>query len=280
LAIERFEQLRHERANQPPSLRRTRPAVYIPASRLRRLQRRNQTAHSNALPQVMLPRGATVVWSCEVEPHIWMPYDAEVTSMLERAFSSGRDRCSICVAGTNFVVVFRHSNGSMVQVRAAPASATSHPASAKAPQLDLTNGSRPVQRVIIPPVEEMSRFIQRMDLQQLRDFIASAQNGLSPEAFYEALGRLHELDREPVVVAATVVSSFPRVAFGAVLQQVASGVDYRGFGNSCAICLEEYTPETQLVCLPGCSHLFHETCITEYLRRFSRNCPVCKAEVS
>lgn len=46
----------------------------------------------------------------------------------------------------------------------------------------------------------------------------------------------------------------------------------------CTICQEEYSDNTQVLCLP-CTHLFHEKCIDEWFNK-STECPNCRSNVS
>lgn len=46
--------------------------------------------------------------------------------------------------------------------------------------------------------------------------------------------------------------------------------------HRCAICLEAYTIKDTVKCLP-CSHIYHSTCIDEWLSH-KPNCPVCKQD--
>ena len=47
-----------------------------------------------------------------------------------------------------------------------------------------------------------------------------------------------------------------------------------GSGQSCAICLEDFGPKAKAKQLP-CEHLFHESCVIEWLERHN-SCPVCR----
>ena len=47
----------------------------------------------------------------------------------------------------------------------------------------------------------------------------------------------------------------------------------------CAVCTEQYEVGEELQVLP-CSHSFHKDCISPWLGRHSKYCPVCKAEVT
>jgi Ring finger domain len=48
----------------------------------------------------------------------------------------------------------------------------------------------------------------------------------------------------------------------------------------CSICLEEFSDDEIVTALPRCCHLFHTTCIGQWiLERKSNNCPLCKSLV-
>jgi hypothetical protein len=215
------------------------------------------TVSERLLARRALAPGATAVWSCEVEPHIWIPYEGPVAAAVERAYQVGAASAAIKIAGRTYTITLNR-DGSFFQEGGAP---------------------RRVQRVVIPPLAQVRQDIERMSLQELRDFISTTQMELPPEALHEALSRLHDLERVPTGVAEDVLAKLPRTTFGTILEQIANGVEYQGFASECVICLEDYEGDSQLLCLPGCGHLFHVGCITEYLSKFSRHCPYCKHDV-
>lgn len=47
--------------------------------------------------------------------------------------------------------------------------------------------------------------------------------------------------------------------------------------HHCSVCLEEYIRDEELITLP-CFHVFHETCVTEWLE-FKRSCPLCRFSI-
>ena len=50
--------------------------------------------------------------------------------------------------------------------------------------------------------------------------------------------------------------------------------------NCCAICQDEYEPNSEVVILP-CDghHMYHEHCINQWLSQMSKKCPICKADL-
>jgi hypothetical protein len=46
----------------------------------------------------------------------------------------------------------------------------------------------------------------------------------------------------------------------------------------CSVCQDEYRPGDALLRLP-CGHMDHEPCLRQYLSRYGKRCPVCKADV-
>ncbi|KAL0003959.1 hypothetical protein SO802_011520 [Lithocarpus litseifolius] len=50
-----------------------------------------------------------------------------------------------------------------------------------------------------------------------------------------------------------------------------------GERESCTICLEEFEPGSEALCMP-CTHIFHAGCIVKWLNQ-SHYCPVCRLEV-
>ncbi|KIM24887.1 hypothetical protein M408DRAFT_331556 [Serendipita vermifera MAFF 305830] len=51
-----------------------------------------------------------------------------------------------------------------------------------------------------------------------------------------------------------------------------------GDNNSCAICLEDYTPTDMCTKLPRCLHFYHKDCVKEWLKT-AKTCPVCRENV-
>lgn len=47
-------------------------------------------------------------------------------------------------------------------------------------------------------------------------------------------------------------------------------------GKSCTICLEEFEPREEVTVTP-CNHMFHEDCITPWVKS-NGQCPVCRYE--
>jgi len=67
------------------------------------------------------------------------------------------------------------------------------------------------------------------------------------------------------------IQSLPRVFFSAVAGKSRPRQD-------CAICLMEFQPQDLCRQLPGCGHLFHESCIDLWLLRRG-DCPLCKNRI-
>lgn len=67
------------------------------------------------------------------------------------------------------------------------------------------------------------------------------------------------------------IQSLPRVCFSAVAGKCRPRQD-------CAICLMEFQPQDLCRQLPGCCHLFHESCIDLWLLRRG-DCPLCKNRI-
>lgn len=55
-------------------------------------------------------------------------------------------------------------------------------------------------------------------------------------------------------------------------------VEHGGMDATCAICLADYVPADTVIQL-SCYHIFHEDCLTPWLREHSDLCPVCKVSV-
>jgi len=67
------------------------------------------------------------------------------------------------------------------------------------------------------------------------------------------------------------IQSLPRLCFG----EVAGKYQHR---LECAICLMEFQPPDFCRQLPGCCHVFHESCIDLWLLRRG-DCPLCKHKI-
>jgi len=69
------------------------------------------------------------------------------------------------------------------------------------------------------------------------------------------------------------IQSLPRSRFGAVI-----GTDKCHLRRECAICLMEFQSRDACRELPGCGHVFHESCIDLWLLRQGA-CPLCKHRI-
>ncbi|CAI9777261.1 unnamed protein product [Fraxinus pennsylvanica] len=54
--------------------------------------------------------------------------------------------------------------------------------------------------------------------------------------------------------------------------------DYINDGESCSICLNEFSQGSEVTCMP-CSHSFHCNCIDKWLRK-NHTCPLCRFEMT
>jgi len=71
----------------------------------------------------------------------------------------------------------------------------------------------------------------------------------------------------------TITTVLPHHKFGTLPGEDEDGEDV------CAICLEPFLLNENVVSLPNCTHTFHGTCIYTWLERSSNVCPVCKRQV-
>jgi Ring finger domain len=69
------------------------------------------------------------------------------------------------------------------------------------------------------------------------------------------------------------VLKLPSVRYSDTMNQ-----DHQINQTSCPICMEDYTDEIDLRCLP-CGHLFHSECILPWLIERHATCPLCKQHV-
>ncbi len=52
------------------------------------------------------------------------------------------------------------------------------------------------------------------------------------------------------------------------------------FDDPCAICLETYEKDHDIVCrLRPCKHLFHKTCLENWLNERQTTCPLCRCRI-
>ena len=49
--------------------------------------------------------------------------------------------------------------------------------------------------------------------------------------------------------------------------------------QECAICNEDYEPDTRVITLP-CNHIFHNNCIIPWISEQSTKCPICHSEIT
>lgn len=220
---------------------RLRPALYIPS----------RNVSGGALGE----QGSTYngIWSCEVEPNIWIPYDNSLQLLIEKAFKSSNDSVAIRINNMEFTINF----STMKQVGGA---------------------QRRVRRTEQVPDDVLRKQIERMSLQQLREYIASVAE-FTP-VHYEALARLHEEDKVLTHLSRNEIAALPHMTFAQLMEEICNGAEYKAFSTECSICLEDYEGEDQLVCMPNCGHFFHKACAGNYFSRFSKLCPFCKESVA
>ncbi|KAG8089129.1 hypothetical protein GUJ93_ZPchr0011g28609 [Zizania palustris] len=61
------------------------------------------------------------------------------------------------------------------------------------------------------------------------------------------------------------------------LEKITTADEAREVEGCCSVCLEDFEGGDELKKMP-CSHVFHETCITDWLR-VSHLCPLCRLEL-
>ena len=49
-------------------------------------------------------------------------------------------------------------------------------------------------------------------------------------------------------------------------------------GSCCTVCLEEYSPQDVIRCIPSCHHYFHSKCIERWFQD-NNTCPVCRNSI-
>lgn len=63
------------------------------------------------------------------------------------------------------------------------------------------------------------------------------------------------------------------------LDEYSEQIEY--VSDNCSICLNEYTTQDTIRKLNVCSHIYHETCIDEWIGKFNNNtCPMCRTSVN
>ena len=78
------------------------------------------------------------------------------------------------------------------------------------------------------------------------------------------------------------IQSLRRKRRGALRQLKKSKYDaavMTAFNNgTCSVCLDDFTPQDDVLVMPPCRHVFHERCVMEWLSNAS-TCPNCKVEL-
>lgn len=253
VAVDEFERGYAQRAAMPPTARRR---FVPPAYASRRVVKNRPARVSTNTGRDSEGRRVIVVWSCEVEPHIWIPYEHTQQELIEQAFRSNQASIAVQVPGASNVSI---SFARMRQERAGGA-------------------SRRVQRTEQRDEDDERAHIDSLSLDELRSYIAGLVEFMP--VHYEALSRLHQEDKVEVHASAAELSTLVPVTFGALLEQVAEGIEYKGLCDECFICLEDYAPSSSLAMLPQCGHLFHMHCVTDYFQKYSKLCPVCKEPIA
>lgn len=258
LAVEQYEHRFREKSEMPPtSSRRFASPCYVPNSRRRRAARGSGDAGgSNDVTNVGSDEGmhdgtAVVVWSCEVEPNIWIPYDEVTSRTIEQAHRARAATVAVLIPRYGTAVIdFQRCTQTM-------------------------GATRRVQRTVRRSDDEERRVLESMSIDELRRYIAGIIE-FTP-AHFEALSRLSEADRVPVHASkADLESAVVQLTFAQVMDRICEGFDFPGLTTECYICLEDYDGDSVVGVLQTCGHVFHHKCIAEYLGKYSKLCPVCK----
>lgn len=205
--------------------------------------------------------GCQVIWSCEVEPSIWVPYDDAGQRALETAYRDPlRKNAIVVIAGREYIIGFSTMRQNLGNVEPAGVAV-----------------GRRVQRVVQLPEEEERRRMMAMSLDELRAHIATIQD-FQP-VHYEMLTRLHELDQvKSHATAAQLDAALHKTTFERVMNEIMDGFEFPGFTTECFSCLEDFVGDSQLALL-CCGHFFHLKCAVDYFSQYSKLCPVCKSAI-
>ena len=76
----------------------------------------------------------------------------------------------------------------------------------------------------------------------------------------------------------TGISNYDRIRIPKVPYKKISLRNARNNTDICPICCDDFQEEVEVKCLPLCNHVFHATCIDEWLKVNSL-CPMCRASV-
>ena len=222
---------------------RLRPCLYIPQRRIKN-RPPPQRAGGTQYPSL---------WACEVERNIWIPYEPAAQEALNASYRLRAATCAITVGGATYTVDF----------------ATMRQKS--------ESRSRAVQRIEQIPIEVIREELATMSLDDLRTYLSTVTD-FTP-AHYEALSRLHDLDKVHSHLTHQEIGALPVLSFGQVLENICSGGSYPGLTEECCICLENYEPDDRLNVMPACGHIFHRRCAVDYFSKYSKLCPYCKESV-
>lgn len=248
-AVEEFEAAFKRRVEMPPTAqRRFVPPTYT-SKRVLAARGESQSENSSA------SFGARIdaIWSCEVEPNIWIPYEDTTNRAIEQAYAARQPNVVIQIQGYGVATI---DFGRMTQVLGA---------------------SRRVQRAVRRPDDEERRHIDQMSLPELRRYIATVVE-FTP-VHYEVLSRLSELDKVPVHASKRDLDAIVKLTFAQLMERICEGFEFPGLTDECFICLDDYNGEATLGVLPTCGHVFHHKCIMDYLGKYSKLCPVCKQPI-
>jgi hypothetical protein len=225
---------------------RPRPVTYI----TRRMARSDSRLQSLVEARRLMSPGSTVVWSCEIEPMAWIPYEDRVNALIDSDYLAGSTQTSFHINGNAYSIDFS---------RMAQVSESGH--------------LRAVLRHVRLPAQSEREMLEAMTLEQLRQYVACLPE--ITELHYEALLRLHELDQVHVHASTRDLSALPRCRFKVRRD---AGDDGSAFSSACAICLEDYTDDDDIVSL-SCEHVLHHSCAVRYFEAYSCKCPVCKKDI-
>jgi hypothetical protein len=89
---------------------------------------------------------------------------------------------------------------------------------------------------------------------------------ITPED-YELLLLLDEGIKKAPTISTNAASALPRVKGDAWI------------GEECRICFGAFEDGEDIVCLPGCNHMFHGPCAEQWLASYKATCPLCGNEI-
>lgn len=108
--------------------------------------------------------------------------------------------------------------------------------------------------------------------------IQNFQNMFMMNNYEHQESKIQVVEEVSGIVSQYKFNTFVKIKHIALDEFVEKLHDKNSFHNykDCAICREDFTPDSNIVILPHCNHYFDESCIKIWLTEKISTCPLCR----